>query len=107
MDTMFALVVRFDLRPGTEEDFDSLAAATVARIREDEPGTLLYLCHRVQGEPQARVFYELYAGREGFEAHERQPHVRAFHDQREAYMAGPARVEFMDPADGKGWPARV
>jgi quinol monooxygenase YgiN len=82
-------------------------AATVARIREEEPGTLLYLCHRVQGEPQARVFYELYADREAFEAHGRQSYVKAFLDQREAYMAGPARVEFMDPADGKGWPARV
>jgi quinol monooxygenase YgiN len=79
----------------------------VARIRDEEPGTLLYLCHRVQGEPHTRVFYEVCADRAGFEAHERQTYVRAFLDQREAFMAGPVRVEFMDPVDGKGWPAPV
>jgi quinol monooxygenase YgiN len=102
---MFALVVRFDLRLGVEDAFDRLVAATVARIRDEEPGTLLYLCHHVREEPQARVFYELYADRAAFDAHEQQAHVRAFLDQRQAFMDGPVRVEFMDPVDGKGWPA--
>ena len=102
---MFALAVRFDLRPGAEADFDRLVEATTARIRADEPGTLLYLCHRVREEPTARVFYELYRDEAAFRAHEEQPHVRAFLAERERYMAGPARVEFLDPHDGKGWPA--
>jgi quinol monooxygenase YgiN len=57
---MLALAVRFDLRPGAEADFDRLVETTTARIRAEEPGTLLYLCHRVREEPTARVFYELY-----------------------------------------------
>jgi quinol monooxygenase YgiN len=101
---MFALTVRFDLHPDTATDFDRLVEVTTARIRTDEPGTLLYLCHRVQGEPAARIFYELYRDREAFEAHEDEPHVRAFLEERERYMAQPARVEFLDPHDGKGWP---
>ena len=100
---MFALVVRFDLRPGTEADFDRLVEDTTAGIRTEEPDTLLYLCHRVQGGPAARVFYELYRDREAFQAHEEQPHVKAFLREREQYMAGPPRVEFLDPHDGKGW----
>lgn len=59
---MFALVVRFDLLPGTEDEFDWLAE-TGAGIRAEEPGTLLYLCHTVPGEPSARVFYELLRSR--------------------------------------------
>jgi quinol monooxygenase YgiN len=101
---MYALVVRFDLRPQSEDDFDGLVEATTAQIRSEEPGTLLYLCHRVQGEPTARVFYELYRDRVAFHAHEEQPHVKAFLEERERYMAQPARVEFLDPHDGKGWP---
>jgi len=102
---MFALVVRFDLRPGSEDEFDRLVTATAARIRTAEPGTLLYLCHAVQGEPGARIFYELYRDRDAFQVHEDQPHVKEFLARREHYMAGPARVEFLDRLDGKGWPA--
>ena len=105
MRLMFALVVRFALQPGSEGDFDRLTAATVARIRTEEPGTLLYLCHVAQDEPSARIFYELYRDRASFEAHEEQPHVKAFLAEREQYVAGPARVEFLDTLDGKGWPA--
>jgi quinol monooxygenase YgiN len=102
---MLALVARFEVHPGTERAFDALVARTAARIRTEEPGTLLYLCHRVEAEPTARIFYELYLAREAFQAHEDQPHVKAFHAERKQYMAGPDRVEFLDKTDGKGWPA--
>src|SRR5437016_10026198 len=80
---MVALAVRFDLRPGTEAAFDRLVEATTARIRADEPGTLLYLCHRVRDEPSARILYELYRDEASFRTHEEQPHVRAFLAERE------------------------
>ena len=102
---MFALVVRFDLRPGTEAEFDELIRSITAQIRSREPGTLLYLCHIVQNEPTGRIFYELYKDREAFQAHEVQTHVREFHAQRKPMMAGPDRVEFLAGLDGKGWPA--
>jgi len=106
MHGMFALVVRFDVRPGAEDDFDRLVEQTTTRIRAEEPGTLLYLCHRVQGEPGARVFYELYRDDEAFRAHEVAVHVREFHARRKPFMAGPERVEFLGPLGGvgKGWP---
>ncbi len=102
---MIALVVRFDLRPGAEADFDRLVEATTAQIRGEEPGTLLYLCHTVKDEPSARVFYELYRDDAAFQAHEVAQHVKDFHARREPMMAGPGRVEFLDRLDGKGWPA--
>ncbi len=103
--TMFALVVRFDLRPETVHAFDGLLADLTSSIRSNEPGTLLYLCHRVEGEPAARIFFELYRDREAFQVHEVQPHVKEFHGRRKPMMAGPERVEFLDRLDGKGWPA--
>jgi quinol monooxygenase YgiN len=100
---MFGLVVRFDLRPGTGDEFDRLVETTTARIRAEEPGTLLYLCHWVRDEPDARIFYELYADRAAFQTHEVQPHVKEFHERRKPYTVG-ERVEFLDRLDGKGWP---
>ncbi len=102
---MIALVVRFDLRPGAETAFEHLVADTTSRIRAEEPGTLLYLCHTVRGEPGARIFYELYRDHEAFQAHEVAEHVKDFHARRQPMMAGPERVEFLDRLDGKGWPA--
>jgi quinol monooxygenase YgiN len=96
----FALVVRFALRDGAESAFDQLTASTAAAIRDGEPGTLVYACHRVTGEPRQRVFYELYADRAAFDAHEAQPHVRHFLAAREELLEG-FTVDFLTLADGK------
>ena len=84
----FGLVVRFTLRPGHEEAFDGLVARTLEGIRAHEPGTLAYVVHAVEGDPGVRLFYELYADRAAFEAHEAQPHTRAFLAEREQHLAG-------------------
>jgi len=101
---MFALVVRFPLRPGAGPAFDELIARTLQAIRVSEPGTLTYVSHAVEGDKDARIFFELYRDRYAFDEHERQPAVREFLLQREQYLAGPPRVEFLTPLDGKGLP---
>lgn len=99
---MFGLVVRFDLKEETASEFDKLASETLNLIKTEEPGTLLYGCHKVTGEPNARIFYELYTDREAFDAHEQTPHVLEFLSQRDQYFSAPLRVEFFDSFDGKG-----
>jgi quinol monooxygenase YgiN len=99
---MFVLVARFDLVPGTEGDFDELVAETRAAIERDEPDTLIYLTHEVNGEPAARVFYEVYRDRTAFDVHEQNAHTRHFLEQRERYLAAAPRVEVLGSARGKG-----
>jgi quinol monooxygenase YgiN len=101
---MFGLVVRFNLREASGEQFDTLTSETIAGIRAAEPETLIYTCHAVEDEANARVFYELYRDRAAFEEHERQEHVRRFLQEREQYLAGPPRVEFLSLQSGKGVP---
>jgi quinol monooxygenase YgiN len=96
----FALIVRFTVRPQAEADFDNLIARTTAAIREREPGTLVYACHRVDGAPSQRIFYELYRDRAAFDEHERQDHVRHFLAAREALLES-HEVDFLTLADGK------
>jgi quinol monooxygenase YgiN len=103
-EQVFGLVVRFDLKTGTGPSFDALTKETVERIRASEPGTLIYTCHTVEGESDARLFYELYRDRDAFEAHERQEHVRRFLSEREQYLTA-TRVEFLALQTGKGTPA--
>ena len=98
--TPFALVVRFTVRPGSEQAFDRLTEETTSGIREREYGTLIYACHTVEGQPRQRIFYELYRNRAAFEEHEAQEHVRRFLDQRAALLES-TEVDFLTLQDGK------
>jgi quinol monooxygenase YgiN len=96
----YGLVVRFVIKPGREQEFDDLVAATLVGLRDREPGTLVYTSHSVQAEPNLRVFYELYADRAAFEAHEAQEHVQHFLDARDELVES-FTVDFLDLVDGK------
>jgi quinol monooxygenase YgiN len=96
----FGLVVRFTVRLGSEAEFDDLVASTTAGIRTHEPGTLIYACHMVKGAPQERIFYELYANRAAFDAHEAQEHTRHFLTARESLLESTS-VDFLNLVDGK------
>ncbi|WP_304453109.1 putative quinol monooxygenase [Nocardiopsis sp. YSL2] len=99
---MFGLSVRFTLKDEAAADgFDALVAETLPHIRQSEPGTLVYAVHTVEGKPLERIFYELYADRAAFEAHEEQPHVKRFLDARGAFLAS-VDVDFLALMDGKG-----
>ena len=102
---MFGLVVRFNLKDGSGEVFDALTSEAVALIKQAEPGTLVYACHAVEGDTEARVFYELYRDKEAFEQHEREEHIRRFHEKKAPYLSGEPRVEFLSLQLGKGTPA--
>jgi quinol monooxygenase YgiN len=92
----FGLVVRFTVKKGSEQAFDELTAATVAEVQRREPGTLLYLCHTVDGAPQERIFYELYRDQAAFDAHEGEPHVRRFLAERDTLLDA-TEVDFLTP----------
>ena len=99
---MFGLVVRFYLKDeAAAAGFDELVAETAPGIRESEPGTVVYVSHTVEGEPLQRIFYELYADRAAFEAHEQQAHTVRFLGQRQQYLTG-HDVDFITPVVGKG-----
>jgi quinol monooxygenase YgiN len=99
---MFGLMVRFTC---TDEQsagkFDRLVAETIEKIKTDEPGTLVYTSHRVDGAPLQRIFYELYRDRAAFDAHEQQEHTRRFLAAREELLAS-TEVDFLDLLEGKG-----
>ncbi|MCD0449356.1 antibiotic biosynthesis monooxygenase [Actinocorallia sp. API 0066] len=104
---MFGLLVRFTCKDeGSAEAFDLLVAETLELIKGREPGTLVYVSHRVEGEPLVRVFYELYADRDAFDAHEEQEHVKRFLAAREAFLTS-VHVDWLSTDDGKGIPIRT
>lgn len=99
---MFGLCVRFTLKDqAAAEGHDRLVAETIAKIRTDEPGTLVYAAHTVAGQPLQRIFYELYRDKAAFEAHEAAPHTRRYLAERDQYLAG-TQVHWLTLQTGKG-----
>jgi quinol monooxygenase YgiN len=96
----YALTVRFTTRDAdAAQRFDALVARTLEGIR-NEPGTLVYVVHVPENEPLVRVFYELYADYEAFQAHESQDHTKRMLSEREQYLAS-TEVEFLNELTGK------
>lgn len=106
--TLFALLVRFSLRPGHENAFDALVAETLAAITTEEPDTIVYATHAQAAEPSVRVFYECYRSHDAFQAHEAAPHTRRFLSERTQHLGGPPEVWTLTPVAGaiNGQPLR-
>jgi quinol monooxygenase YgiN len=54
---MYGLVVKFEFPSGIGVDVDQVGDHTIEGIRK-ELGTLLYRCHEVERDSNARMFYE-------------------------------------------------
>jgi quinol monooxygenase YgiN len=103
---VFAIAVRFDLPDADAADaFDALVADTLPGIRSAEPGTLLYLTHTVDGEPLARLFYEVYRDRAAHADHEARPETAAFLE-RVRGLGAVGRAELLTPDDEELPPVR-
>jgi quinol monooxygenase YgiN len=99
---MFGLSVRFTCKDqASAEAYDKLVAETIEKIKTDEPGTLVYASHTVEGQPLQRVFYELYRDKAAFEAHEAAPHSRRYLAERDQYLAS-TEVDWLTLQTGKG-----
>jgi quinol monooxygenase YgiN len=99
---MFGLCVRFTCKDqASAEAYDQLVAETVEAIKADEPGTLVYASHTVEGQPLQRIFYELYRDRSAFEAHEASPATRHYLEHRDQYLAS-TEVDWLTLQTGKG-----
>jgi len=83
---MFALVVRFEVRPDHVDAFDVLVSETLSEIADKEPGTVVYVSHVPRDRPTERIFYECYRDEGAFDAHEGHHHTRRFLDERRQHL---------------------
>jgi quinol monooxygenase YgiN len=99
-DPLYCLIVRFELLDGHEDAFDALVSETLERISTDEPRTLVYVTHVDPSAASVRVFYEVYADRAAFEAHEATAHVGRFLAGRHQHLRTDPIVWRVSPTAG-------
>jgi quinol monooxygenase YgiN len=99
---VLALVVRFDLvSEASAATFDALVRELVGEVTANEPGALVYAVHTVEGEPLARVLYEVYADEEALRVHQESAYLKAFLDARTPLLAS-RRAERLAVTAAKG-----
>jgi quinol monooxygenase YgiN len=78
-----AVVATLRAAPGKADALAALLTEQCAVIRRTEPGCLLYRVHRSTKDPDAFLFYEIYADDAAFDAHRASPHLAQYRKRRE------------------------
>jgi len=90
----FAIVVRFDLKPGTRPRFEALVRENAKASVRDEPGCRRFDVLSPRDVSDSVTLYEIYDDRAAFEAHLETVHFAAFNDGTADMIVGRELGEF-------------
>lgn len=76
-DGAFAVIAQIHARPGMEDELRAATVPLVAKVRS-EYNNLLYFLQEDRASPGHFIFYEIFATKADFDAHNATPHVRAW-----------------------------
>ena len=101
----YAVVAEVRAKPGKENELRQVTLPLVAAVRR-EPHNLVYFLHEDREAPGHFVFYEIFASRADFDAHNATPHVRAWFARLGELALGDVKVVRMDVLGNAPVPAR-
>jgi len=73
----FSVVAQVRAKPGKEAQLRAVTLPLIALVRSD-PNNLVYFLQEDREAPGHFIFYEVFANREHFEAHNNMPYVKAW-----------------------------
>lgn len=76
----FSVVAEVRAKPGKEAELRAITLPLIALVRSD-PKNLVYFLQEDREAPGHFVFYEVFANREDFEAHNDKPYVKAWFER--------------------------
>ena len=91
----YAVVAEVRAKPGKEAELREATLPLVAKVRA-EPNNILYFLHEDREVPGHFVFYEIFASRADFDAHNATPHVQAWFKRLPDLAAGEVKVARME-----------
>lgn len=98
---MVVVVAKLKMQPGTEGDAEKQLKMLVEYVRNEEPGTLTYLCYRRTDDPTQFLMYERYIDQEAFNKHSSSARFLQIFGAVTMMMAGPPEVEMYEEVAGK------
>jgi len=91
----YSVVAEVRAKPGKERQLREATLTLVAQVRA-EPNNLLYFLHEDREAPGHFVFYEIFASKADFEAHNATPHVQAWFAKLPELADGGVKVVRME-----------
>jgi quinol monooxygenase YgiN len=101
----YSVVAEVRAKPGKERELRDITLPLVAQVR-NEPNNLLYFLHEDREAPGRFVFYEIFASRADFEAHNATPHVQAWFARLPELADGGVKVVRMEILGNRGLASR-
>jgi quinol monooxygenase YgiN len=99
-------IVIFTLLDGSVPAFDAMIGSVTEQVRAGEPGTLVFIVHAVPSAPQQRILYEVYRDRDAYQAHQQQPYLMRFEQDRREHVLATNVIELsLQPAKVSQLPA--
>ena len=96
-----AVWVRLPLKPGIRAEAATAFQVAVDNV-QSEDGTLVYILHEEESEPDALFVYELYSGQDALTAHSSADWFKSFGPPLAPFMAGRPEIHVLAPLTGKG-----
>jgi len=98
---MVALIGRFKMQPGKEDEALAELRRMTEAVEANEPGALVYLCHRSQQDPAEIVFFEVYADDQAFADHGKTAHMGALRAKfAELFDPSAVKIERLERVGG-------
>jgi quinol monooxygenase YgiN len=83
------------VKPGYEQEFETMFAELRQAMHEHEPGCLLYSLLKSRTNPRAYFVHEQYRDQAALDAHQKSPHGQAFFPKMRAILES-ITVEYFD-----------
>jgi quinol monooxygenase YgiN len=99
-DQMITQVARFKLNMDNEAEALQALKDLCAAVEENEPGVLVYICHRSTKNPDELVFFEVYQDEAALKAHATTPHLAKLRTSFAKLFRPPLEVTRMDRIGG-------
>lgn len=94
---MVYVVAELSVRPGTEAEFEAVAAELMREVRAREPEVQLYQFTKIRGRDGVYRVIERYASEAALEKHMAEPHLRAAMEKMGPLLAARPQLEKCDP----------
>lgn len=91
----YSIVAEVRAKPGKEAELRAVTLPLIALVRSD-PKNLVYFLQENRERPGHFIFYEIFATREDFEAHNNMPYVKEWFAKLPALAEGGVKVMRME-----------
>jgi quinol monooxygenase YgiN len=93
-------IAKFKLNTEKEAEAIATLKELCAAVEKNEPGVLVYLCHRSAKKPDELVFFEVYKDEEALKAHGKSPHLAKLRKGFATLFRPPVDVTRLDRVGG-------